>query len=39
LRLDGILGSAKERLDAKMLLDSLEQLGDILPINSIHPKL
>ncbi len=33
LRLHGVLAGAQESLDAQVLLDPLEQLGDILPIN------
>jgi len=33
LRLHGILAGAQKRLDAQVLLDPLEERGDILPIN------
>jgi hypothetical protein len=33
LRLHGVLAGAEEGLDAQVLLDPLEQLGDILPVN------
>jgi hypothetical protein len=33
LRLHRVLAGAKKFLDAQMLLDPLEQPGDILPIN------
>jgi hypothetical protein len=38
LRLDCVLAGSQESFDAQMLLDPFEQLGDILPINIIHPK-
>jgi hypothetical protein len=33
LRLHGVLAVAEKFLDAQMLRDPLEQLGDILPVN------
>ena len=36
LRLDRVLVGAIKRLDAQVLLDPFEQLGDILPINISH---
>jgi len=38
LRLHRVLAGAQETLDAQVLLDPLERLGDILPINPIPPK-
>jgi hypothetical protein len=37
LRFDGVFGT-KKCLDAQVLLDSLERVGDILPINITPPK-
>jgi hypothetical protein len=38
LGLHGILAGAVESLDSEVLLDPLEQLNDILPINNVLPK-
>ena len=38
LRLDGILGCAHKGLDLQSLLERLEQLTNILPINTAHLK-
>jgi hypothetical protein len=39
LGLHGVRAGAEEGLDAQMLLDPLERLNDILPINNALPKL
>jgi hypothetical protein len=39
LGFDGVLAGAVERLDSQVLLDPLEQQGDILPINIVPMKL
>ena len=38
LGFDGILRCAVETFDPKILFDPFEQLGDILPINTILPR-
>ena len=38
LRLHGVFADAVEGLDAQVLLDPLEQQGDILPINIVPMK-
>ena len=38
LGFDGILAGTEESLDAQMLLNPLEQQGDILPINIVPMK-
>ena len=38
LGLDGILAGPHKRLDLEGLLQRLEQLNDILPINNVQPK-
>jgi hypothetical protein len=35
LGLHGVLAGAEEGLDSPMLLDPVEQLNDILPINNV----